>query len=295
MKAHRILTSALLALLASGPLAAQTGYEPARDEAGYGTATLDARVARLERRLSGQPLTEMSQDIGNLQDEVKKLRGTVEELHNNFEKFRKQAREQQMVLERKNQEMEDRLRAFLPSAPGLPAGAGMVDAQGGVTVPASGGIRPALQAAQVPAPDAVLVAPVAPPPVDPELRKRDYERAFETLKAGKYTDAIAEFQAFTAKYPTGDFSDNAYYWLGEAHYVNRDFAVAREAFRQMIAGFPQSAKVPDAELKLAFIEYENQQFGKAREMLTALIKQHPDSSAAKMAEKRLERMTQENH
>jgi TolA-binding protein len=63
----------------------------------------------------------------------------------------------------------------------------------------------------------------------------------------------------------------------------------------MLADFPQSGKVPDAQLKLGFIEYENADYAKARGLLTDLIKRYPESSAAKMAEKRLERMKQENH
>jgi TolA-binding protein len=68
---------------------------------------------------------------------------------------------------------------------------------------------------------------------------------------------------------------------------------ARESFRKMLSEYPQSSKVPDAELKLAYIEYENEQFAKAKGMLHDLVKRHPDSSAARMAEKRLERMKQE--
>ena len=131
--------------------------------------------------------------------------------------------------------------------------------------------------------------------MDPAVRQADYERAFTTLKSGKYTDAIAELQTFVAKYPTGEFSDSAQYWLGDAHFVNRDYAAAREAFRKMTTDFPQSAKVPDAQLKLAFIEYENQQYGKARTMLNDLIKRYPNTSAAQMAQKRLDRMRQESH
>jgi len=76
--------------------------------------------------------------------------------------------------------------------------------------------------------------------------------------------------------------------------VNRAFVPAREAFRKMIADFPQSAKVPDAKLKLAYIEYENQQYPRAKELLSEIAKSYPNSATAKMAEKRLERMRQEN-
>jgi tol-pal system protein YbgF len=139
------------------------------------------------------------------------------------------------------------------------------------------------------------VAPPAVLAVDPAARQADYQKAFDTLKAGKYMEAIAGFQTFVARYPAGELSDNAQYWLGEAYYVNRDFAAAQQAFRKMVANFPQSAKVADASLKLAFIEYENGQYGQAKTLLNDIVKRYPESSAAKMAEKRLERMKQENH
>jgi len=303
------------ALLAVAPVWAEPA-DYGRDEAGYATTTLDSRVSRLEKRLAGQPLTEMSHDIDRLQEELRKLRGQVEELRNGFERGRRQDREQIAALERRNQDLESRLALVLP--PGTlasppPAIAPATDPDAPVTLTAGGATptgampggvgvspeplpNPANPTSAVPpaVPVQEAIAPPPPPPPDPRVRQGDYERAFETLKAGRYTDAIAEFQTFVAKYPTGDFSDNAHYWLGEAHYVNRDYAAAREAFKRMVADFPQSAKVPDAQLKLAFIEYENAQYAKARSILNDVIKRYPDSSAARMAEKRLERMKLEN-
>jgi tol-pal system protein YbgF len=133
------------------------------------------------------------------------------------------------------------------------------------------------------------------PAVDPAARQAAYQKAFTTLKEGKYTEAIRDFKSFIAAYPSGEFTDNAYYWLGEANYVNRDFSAARDNFRKLTKDFPQSGKVPDAYLKLGFIEYENGQYAAAKDLLNDVIKRYPDSSAAKLAEKRLERMRQEKH
>ena len=291
-----------------------------RDEAGYASTTLDARVSRLEKRVSGQPLVDMSRDIERLQEEVKKLRGTVEELRNGMDKARKLEREHYAALEKRNEELEAKFTPLLPPPPPsvvvAPADSTAVT-PGSATTPLTpgsaaapiniqnqpatsppvAGVNPAQVPGSVPMPETIQIpeAVVAPPPPDPKIRQQDYERAFEKLKAGRYTDAIAEFQTFVAKYPTGEYSDNAQYWLGEAHYVNRDFVAARESFRKMTTEFPQSSKVADAELKLAFIEYENQQYGKAKGMLNELIRKHPNSSAAQMAQKRLDRMKQENH
>lgn len=268
------------------------------DEAGYAVSTLDSRVARLEKRLQGQPLTELSRDMDRLRDDVRKLRGTAEELKNALDRLGRLEGEHYSALERRQNDLEARLSGPPVAGsvtPPLPGPGAPSNSPPGAPVPNFGTVTPT--PAPVSAVDQALSMPpvASAPAVDPKVRQKAYEHAFETLKAGKYSEAVAEFQAFVTQYPRGDFSDNAQYWLGEAHYVNRAFAAAREAFKKMINDFPQSTKLADAKLKLGFIEYENQQFAKARELLGEVVKQYPDTSAAKMAEKRLERMQQEKH
>ena len=259
----------------------QAEPQDVQDEAGYATSTLDARVARLEKKAANQPLTEVVREMDRLKEELKKLRGQVEEMHNTLER---QSGQTAQLIQR-NAELEARVQGGASAASVSPEGTaiGPVATSPTETPKPAGTIESALA---VPKPQ------VTPP--DPFARQKEYEHAFETLKAAKYTEAISEFQAFVAKYPTGDYSDSAHYWLGEALYVNRAFVPAREAFRKMIADFPQSAKIPDAKLKLAYIEYENQQYPRAKELLGEIVKGYPNSATAKMAEKRLERMRQEN-
>ena len=286
-------------LLASPAFAEPLDEGSLQDEAGYAVSTLDSRVARLEKRVSGQPLTEMSRDMDRLRDELRKLRGTAEELKNALDRLGRLEAEHYAALERRQLDLEARLSGSLAAGSGAPAlaspGVPAVPPSFGSPLPSPSPVTPS--SAPVSAVDQALSVPpvVSGAAVDPKVRQKAYEHAFERLKAGKYAEAVAEFQAFVTQYPKGDFSDNAQYWLGEAHYVNRAFAAAREAFKKMINDFPQSAKLADAKLKLGFIEYENQQFAKARELLGEVAKQYPDTSAAKMAEKRLERMQQEKH
>jgi len=267
-------------------------YDQPYDQAGYGASTLDERVARLEKRLSGETLMEMANRIEKLQGEVLRLRGTVEELSHELDKAKRQQREMYGDL-------DQRLKAAATPPPMMtvpPVAAAPTDATGTppVTDPGAATVPP-----PVAAPSAPAAAPPPPPPpapvVDPAVRQAAYQKAFNTLKEGKYTEAIRDFKGYVANYPSGDNTDSAYYWLAEAYYVNRDFNSARDTFRKLIRDFPKSAKVPDAHLKLGFIEYENGQYGAARELLNSVVKSYPDSSAAKMAEKRLERMRQEKH
>lgn len=266
-------------------------YDQPYDQSGYGASTLDERVARLEKRLSGETLMEMANRIEKLQGEVLRLRGTVEELGHELDKAKRQQREMYGDL-------DQRLKAAAaPPPPPVAAAPSVAPSPADATPPAPdpGAAAPAVS---VPTPSAPAAAPPPPPPapvVDPAVRQAAYQKAFNTLKEGKYTEAIRDFKGYVANYPSGDNTDSAYYWLAEAYYVNRDFNSARDTFRRLIRDFPKSAKVSDAHLKLGFIEYENAQYGAAKELLNGVIKNYPDSSAAKMAEKRLERMRQEKH
>lgn len=307
----------------------QSYDEPYDDNANYGVATLEERVARLEKRSSGDTLLEMSNQIEKLQMEIVKLRGTVEELSHGLDKTRRQQREMYGDFDQRFQKIMPTTAVTSPlSVTTVPAGtdpAALLPLQTGATVGTSPAGTSPTTVTTVPTPPTLpgqtamqpftssvssvptvtppspvtmgtpVQSPPSPPVIDPLVRKASYEKAFNSLKEGKYNDAIRDLKAFISNYPIGEFTDSAYYWLGEAHYVNRDYPTSRDTFRKLIQNFPQSTKVADAALKLGFIEYENGQYENAKVLLNDLIKRYPETSAAKLAEKRLERMRQEKY
>lgn len=122
-----------------------------------------------------------------------------------------------------------------------------------------------------------------------------YDKAFAGLRAGKYQQAINDFSAFVKNYPASVYLANAYYWLAEASYVNRDFTRALDEFNKVLSQFPQHAKAKDALLKIGFIQYENKQWKQARQSLQQVTDKYPGTTVASLAAKRLERMQQEKH
>lgn len=277
----KVVVGSLPVLLAAAvPISAQQQGYGGYDAAGYGAETLDERVAKLEKRLSGPGLAELGQQIERLQREVAKLRGQFEELDHKLENLKVQQQSLYTDLEQRIQQ-----------------GTGTV----GAVAEASGTAGSDTVAGREPVPPTEAPetrAPATPPSRAPgsasdgPAREAAYQKAFATLKEGRYTDAVKEFKNFTARYPSGDYADNAQYWLGEAHYVNRDFTAAREAFQKLIDKFPQSPKVPDAYLKLAYIEYDTGKTANAKQLLNDVIKRYPGSTAAKQAEKRLQKLQQ---
>ena len=152
------------------------------------------------------------------------------------------------------------------------------------------------QPAQLPAqtPEAPVVPPQPPPAgvatVDPAEEQKAYRAAFDLLKSGKFTEATVALTEFLRKYPSGDFADNAQYWLGEAYYVNQEFDPALKAFKQLLVDYPDSPKRAHSMLKIGFIYDENGQKDQARKILTELTIQYPKSTAASLATKRLKRL-----
>lgn len=242
---------------------------------GYAAQTLDERVARLEKKISGQGMVEMVTRLDRMQSEISKLHGKMEELQHHIDNLQKQ--QQTMVSD-----MEQRL------SQGQAGGSAV-----GSDVTADGSMEPASHTTST-ATAAAAASSTAAEGGD-AARQAAYQKGFALLKDGKYDESIKEFKAFIQKYPKGEYADTSLYWLGEAQYVNRDFAGARDTFHKLMKDFPQNSKVADAQLKLGYIEYDLGDMTKARDALNEVVKRYPGSNAARLAEKRLEKIKTEKH
>lgn len=102
------------------------------------------------------------------------------------------------------------------------------------------------QASQPPA----AASNVAPPPAGAGPQEQ-YDYAIRLLFARDYAGAERTLTDFLAKNPDNALSGNAYYWLGETHYVRNDFAKAATVFLDAYQKYPDGNKAPDSLLKLA--------------------------------------------
>ena len=87
-------------------------------------------------------------------------------------------------------------------------------------------------------------------------KKQQYLQAFEAFRNGQVTEAITQFNTLLNKDPTNLYANNAQFWLGEAYRVNKNIDASRKAFSLVLEKYPNSAKVPDALLKLGTIEMD---------------------------------------
>jgi tol-pal system protein YbgF len=212
---------------------------------------MDSRLLRIERVLTNQSLLDLSQRIEAAQSEARVLRGQLDEMQHNLTRTQEQQREQYGDVDRRIAALE--------------GGGQQANAAGAAN---SGAGSPLLQGDD----------------------RSTYQTAFDMLKDGKYAEAIGGFQRYLSTYPNGALVDNAQYWLGEAHYVTRDYPQALRDFRTVVEKYPESRKIPDALLKIGYCNYELKNWAEARTALNQVVQKFADTTAARLASQRLAKM-----
>ncbi|MEJ1461875.1 MAG: tol-pal system protein YbgF [Candidatus Sedimenticola sp. (ex Thyasira tokunagai)] len=293
MKALAVVITTLLPVISL--YAAQAPAAPVVTAGGMGQ---EQRLQLLERKVKA--LSAQVIRLDTLQRELQQLRGEIEVQNHAMDALKKRQRDLYL-------DVDQRLSQVSTTAPADTQLNSKVTPS--VASPSAVGQAPAPAAAPTPAP-VTVVKPVrtmpamTPPPkvtsgtsasADPAGEKGEYSSAFNMLMQRRYDDAGRAFSDFLAKYPGGDYADNAQYWLAEASYVTRNFDKALEEFQKVLQLYPASSKVPDAMLKSGFILYEKKQWPEARSVLQDLVKRYPGTSANRLAAKRLERMSSEGN
>ena len=101
---------------------------------------------------------------------------------------------------------------------------------------------------------APIAAGAAPEAAEPEGRgdaKSAYAHARQRLADGDYAGAASEFQSFVDRYGDTPSGPAARYWLGEARFIQKDYAGAATAYLGAIRGWPKTAWVGEAVVKLS--------------------------------------------
>ena len=119
-----------------------------------------------------------------------------------------------------------------------------------------------------------------------ETPKDVYMRAFADFAIGSYAQAITGFDAFLRGYADNDYAGHAMYWLGECYFAQEQYPAAIIAFQNAAERYPQSAKAPDALLKLAAALRRVNREEQAAEVLAHLRKAYPESAAVRKIEVR---------
>lgn len=259
---RNLLLFPVLALAAMGCTSVPTTEDPV-----YLKLTdLEARLIRIERVIDNQSLIELATSVDQIRAQTQALRGEIDTLR--FESDGSAERQRQLYLD-----VDGRLQQL-------------------EIAQAQAAEAPPVAIAEVPSQTAPsTLMPRTPPVMGSD--QDNYQMAFDLLRNQRYVESAEAFQQFLTVFPSSPLADNAQYWLAETYYVQRQFTTALPTFEAVIERYPDSAKLPDALLKIGFCNYELQQWDAARQALMRVSREFPDTTAARMALQRLERMTQE--
>jgi len=122
-----------------------------------------------------------------------------------------------------------------------------------------------------------------------EAEKNAYTAAYLALKSGRYDEAATAFNKQLDMYPDGEYSDQAWYWLGETRFAQHDNYRALNAFKYVADHYPDSVKHAAALMKLGQISEAQNHWKQSAIYYERLIRDHADSELAEQARKALGR------
>lgn len=202
----------------------------------------------------GSDLGNLFFQIQQLQQEVMRLNGRVEEQAHELRQLREQSRQRYLDIDK-------RLSEQPASAAGEPT-LGSSDNEPPLIIPAEG-IGKSYGVEQ---------------PGEAEA----YQAAYGLVLGRQFGQAIPAFRQFLEQHPEGRYAPNAHYWLGELFLVKDppDLEASRQAFALLLSQYPSHSKAADALFKLGTVQFLKGNREKAREYLDLVVRQYNSSNGA---------------
>ena len=113
-----------------------------------------------------------------------------------------------------------------------------------------------------------------------------YQKALQTFDKRLYDQAQGLFSGILKKFPDGEYTDKAQYWIGECYYAKNDYAGAIASFNKVLK-YKKTSKGDDAMLKIGMSYIRMGKNDKAIEQLKTLIDRYPASEYVPRAKKYL--------
>lgn len=203
-------------------------------------------------------LWELYNQLEQLQQEVARLRGQVEEQANTIQILKMQERERYKDLDRRINQLKDMALAApqdLDENPDAGAGTGEATAAGA-------------------------------------QESEAYLKAQNLIREKKLDQAKTAFQQFLKQYPEGDYAANAHYWLGAVLMVVQppQLDQAKTHFEWVITETPDHSKVPATLYKLATLHDQQGNSAKAKELLNQVLNRFPGTKPAQLAKGYLDQL-----
>lgn len=251
-----VLTSTLALAISANVVAEEV---PVID---LGGGTVPSQVTNAPQQVyTASKNSELMMIVLQLQDEVRALRGQIEQQDHRIKQMERQQLDRYRDLDRRISSVQQ--SGVAPSTVATTSSVSASAAQ-----PSSG--------FQPPKPE--MVQPDAAP-----SDAKAYREAFGLVRERNYPKAIEAFTNFIKDYPQSARLANAHYWLGEIYLAEQKPELARESFVQVITNFADHRKAPDAAYKLGIVYDQLGDKAKSVEYLDMVINKYPDSSAVRLA------------
>ena len=205
---------------------------------------------------NNQANAELFYMLQQLQGDVRRLQGEVEEQRHQADRLKQQGRDRYIDLDQRV----------------LKLTAAQQQAQ--------------VAASSAPAPSSVQAKDYRQPSAE---ENKAYNSIVDLIRnQKKYDQAITQIYEFLDTYPEGDLTVNAYYWLGEVYLVKPQLEQARQAFSIVATRFADHRKAADSMYKLGVTLDRLGEKEEAGQRMQTVVKNYPDSSAAKLAQSYLD-------
>ncbi|WP_238946930.1 tol-pal system protein YbgF [Seongchinamella unica] len=212
-----------------------------------------ASAAPVAAPAGGQNMGTLYIQMQQLQQEVMRLNGIVEEQANELRKLKSQSLERYVDLDRRLSSMGGGSSTGGASAAPVPAPS-PAGGSGGTELPGEG--------------DA-------------------YRSAYALVRGQQFDQAVESFNQFLRRYPDGRYAANAHYWLGELYLVidPPDLEASRQSFSLLLDRYPDNAKAPDAMYKLGKVQFLKGNRERSKEYLDRVIREYgnTNNSAVKLS------------
>ena len=231
-----------------------------------------------------------------LEEEVRRLRGQLEEHENSIELLKKELANRYTDLDQRLELLSQKIdppeetteattestaeaAAALKSEPPSPANTIQPESPKNTSNSTS---TPVVQATQNTATTNTTNAQI-------ELEKAAYTVALDAYKQGGAKKAIQPMQNFIKNHPNGIYVGNAYFWLAEFYLAVEpvDYKAAKQNYNIVATRYPNSAKAPRAIYQLYSIAKEvDKNTALANQYKNKLISQYPQTEEAKFIQKK---------
>jgi len=289
MPKYPVLFTVLLLVFISSPLFAANSNK-----------NLQLRIDRLERMLENNSQYQLLSKIKQLKEENRELRGLVEEQSNLIRKLERRIHSLYSDMDRRLVAVETDTSKILSSRiPQSETSTATTKRESKKTQPTNTPKVVETIKQNKPKNVAEKKPQETPNAADNSSKllaekqydeQKAYQKAFEQLKALRYSKAQKSFSEFLKQYPDGRYAHIAQYWLAESNYAQRKFKLAIKDYQKLLSNHKTSPKKAEAYLKIAYCHYELGNKRKTREALNTLIKRYPNTTESGQAKRLLKRL-----